>query len=136
MSTRRSAREKGRRAERRVAAALGGKRTPLSGAAGGSDVTLPPGAIWADWQVEVKARARVSWTTVREALDQAEHAAQGTRRRPLAVVVPDRERPVACMRLDDLIVWAEALAEIGRGWEVRRCLQQARRALDEAEGLL
>lgn len=128
-------RRKGRRAEYRIAAALGGKRTPLSGAVGGGDITLPAGNIWADWQVEVKARARPSWSDVQRALAQAEVAAQGTRRRPLAVVVPDRSPAVVCARLDDLRPWAEALAELGQGHRLRRLAGELRRLADELEAM-
>jgi hypothetical protein len=131
-----SASRKGSRAERRVAGALGGRRSPLSGAVGGGDVWIPQASHWADWSVEVKARKRPSWSTVREALDQAEVAARGSRRRPLAVIVPDRAAPIACMRLEDLRAWADALAEIGTGSRLRALLRQARRVLDEIEEAL
>ncbi len=131
-----SPKAKGSRAERRVAAMLGGRRNVLSGAAGGADVVFPPGSHWADWAVEVKARKRPSWSVVLEGLEQAEASARGTRLRPLVVVVPDCAAPIVCVRLDDLRTWVDALVELGGAHRVRALIRQARRVLDAIEEAL
>src|SRR5437870_3524702 len=50
---------KGARLERRVAALTGGKRTPLSGGAGGNDVTHLDGSLWSFWGIESKGGRQV-----------------------------------------------------------------------------
>jgi len=91
-------RRKGVRRERQVAAALGGQRVPLSGAAGGAfrgDIVLPNG-----WRVEVKARADgfrqlYTWLGTCEML-----VVQADRRPPLVVLPLERLQEI--WRLGDL----------------------------------
>lgn len=131
-----SAKAKGSRLEREVAARLGGKRMVLSGAVGGGDVAVPAGSIWNDWVWECKNRngALPEWVT--KALLQAELECAGTRRRPAAVLRNPRSRPVVCFYFDDLVAWVEALAEVGNGQALKSAIRQVKRQLDEVEGMI
>ena len=114
-----ASKRKGSRVEREVAAVLGGKRTPLSGATGGGDVTLPPGSIWNDWSIEVKARKALP-KLVTDAMAQARmDIALADPRKPMVVLKADRGQMLAVVDLRDLAMWAEALAEVGHGFRLR-----------------
>jgi hypothetical protein len=95
-------------AERAVARLLGGRRTPLSGAAGGADVD----AGWCS--VEVKSRKRLpQWLT--GALIQARRAARPGQ---LAVVVlhelgRQHREDLVVLTLSDFVDWFGPLAETG-----------------------
>lgn len=130
-----SAKAKGSRLERRVASALGGKRTPLSGGAGGNDVTIPAGSIWNDWGIECKARGRLSWTVVWQALEQA-RVAKKMNQHPAAVVKEDRGPAMFVCYLDDLKQWAEALADTGSGYTARPFIRGIRQNLDALEKIV
>lgn len=120
MATRATAKRKGSAFERELAAILGGKRTPLSGAVGGGDITLPSDSIWRAWSWEAKRRARLPAFIV-AALEQAEHdLAIADPRKPAAAFREDGGRIIVAFYLDDLLPWIEAIAEIGRGGHVRR----------------
>lgn len=120
----RGRRAKGGRVEREIASLLGGKRTPLSGGAGGNDITFPAGSIWDVWGVEVKARANLP-ALLSAAMRQAEVALPlGSPRNPAVVLRADGERPLFVARLEDVKTWAEALAETGRGSKVRELARQ------------
>ena len=98
-----SAREKGRRAERKAATLLGSKRTPLSGAVGGGDVMRA--GLAERFSVEVKARTSFS---VQSYLEQAKSdIVGGDNRKPLALLYPDRQRPMAVLFADDLVALLE-----------------------------
>jgi hypothetical protein len=88
----RSAKAKGSRLERDVAKALGGKRTPLSGAVGGGDV------IAEGFSIECKARAEIP-ALLRNAFQQADKdIVTGDTRRSLVVIKADRAEPIYCVR--------------------------------------
>jgi len=126
-------RPKGSAYEREVALAIGGRRTPLSGAVGGGDISLPEGSIFADWSWEAKRRSRLP-ALVMDALAQAESdIAIGDPRRPAVVMREDRGRSIFVCHLDDFVTWAEALAEIGNGAKVRELVRQMRRDLEQLE---
>jgi hypothetical protein len=94
-----SARQKGRRAEHKAAKLLGSKRQPLSGAAGGGDVARH--GLADRFSVEVKARPSFS---VQKYLEQAlSDISEGDTRKPLAVLVPDRQRSIFCLYAEDFI---------------------------------
>lgn len=118
-------RTKGARVERQIAAMLGGKRTPLSGGAGGNDLTFQPGNLIGDtFGIEVKARANLP-VLISAAMRQAEVALPlGSPRRPAVVLKADGEPPLFVARLEDVKVWCEALAETGRGSKVRELARQ------------
>jgi hypothetical protein len=126
---------KGRTAERYVATKLGGKRTPLSGGTGGGDVTLPVGNLWADWSVEVKARASLP-ALITRAFAQAESDIRiGDRRKPLVILKADRSPALAVFRLDDVVAWVEALAQVGRASRVRDLGRELERIAFELKGI-
>ena len=119
-----ASKRKGSRVEREVAAVLGGKRTPLSGATGGGDVTLPPDSIWNSWSIEVKARKGLP-KMVTDAMAQAQaDIALADPRKPMVVLREDRGRMLAVVDLRDLAIWAEALAEVGHGFRLREMAAQ------------
>jgi hypothetical protein len=128
---------KGSRLERATAAALGGKRTPLSGGAGGNDITLPSDSIWLDWAIECKARGKLP-VLVTSALAQATQAvmAIGSRKRPAAVLREDGGRILWVCELDHLVEWASALAEMGQGQAMKSRIRQIRRELEDLEKML
>jgi hypothetical protein len=110
---------KGRRVERQVAAMVGGKRTPLSGGAGGNDITTGADSLFDGWGIEVKARANLP-VLISAAMRQAEVALPlGSPRRPAVVVKADGEPPLFVARLEDVAIWAAALNETGRGSKLR-----------------
>lgn len=132
MATRgRSAKLKGSRFERELALELGGRRTPLSGAAGGGDVSLPDGSLWHAWSWEAKRRATLP-VLLTAALEQAAaDIAIGDPRRPAAAFRADNGRTIVAFYLDDLRPWAEALAEVGHRQRVRRLADQIEGAVRE-----
>jgi hypothetical protein len=81
---------KGYRAEKKVADMMGGERVPLSGALRGkySNDVQADGLQW-----EVKARGN-SFRTLRKWLDDPVEKPDGV------ILVPDREQPIVCMRMD------------------------------------
>ncbi len=93
-----------KRAERRIAARLGGHRVPVSGRAGQPDIAHPRLSI------EVKHRRRLpQWLT--QALEQAERAA-APGQLPLAVVHEAGTRygqSLVLLRLADFEAWFGAL---------------------------
>ena len=126
-----SARRRGAKLERKVAQQMGGRRTPLSGAVGGGDITVPSDSCWADWSIECKLRRRPSWTDVRRALEQADTR---TGKCPLAVIGQVGGDTYAVCRLSDLVGWVDALMGAGlRGAELRAKVHELRRLLDELE---
>ena len=124
------AKAKGSRFEREVAGRLGGKRTPLSGGSGGNDVTIPSGSIWADWGIECKARGKLSWTVIWQALGQAAMAKRQNQK-PAAVVKEDRGPAYFVCYLDDLVRWAEALSQVGEGHKIKGYVRNIERVLEE-----
>jgi hypothetical protein len=131
----RGAPNKGRRAEREVAAIVGGKRTPLSGGAGGNDITTRDDSLFNVWGIEVKARANLP-ALLSAAMRQAEVALPlGSPRRPAVVLKADGERPLFVARLEDVKVWIEALAETGRGSKVRELARQLQAIATELRGI-
>jgi hypothetical protein len=128
-------RAKGRAFEREVALLFGGKRTPLSGAAGGNDITFEPDGIWADWGMEAKRRARLP-VLVTAALDQAEAALPlGTRKRPAVVMREDSGRMVFVAYASDVKTWCEALAEIGESHRLRPLARELRAIAAQLEAM-
>lgn len=120
----RGRRAKGGRVEREVAAIVGGKRTPLSGGAGGNDITTRDDSLFNVWGIEVKARANLP-VLISAAMRQAEVALPiGSPRRPAVVLKADGEPHLFVARLEDVKVWVEALAEVGRGSKVRDLARQ------------
>lgn len=136
MTTPQSARAKGRKLERDAAAVFGGKRTPLSGAAGGNDVTLPTASIFGELAIETKARKRMSWTVIDQAFDQARAASKGGNKIPAVVTKEDGGKPMIHLDLAEFVQWSTALAEMGNGYAAKRVLAQIRRGVDELWGLL
>jgi len=109
----RSSKLKGSTFERELALALGGKRTPLSGASGGGDITLQPDNVWHAWSWEAKRRATLP-KMITDALAQAEHdVAIGDQRRPALAMREDHGRTIAVFYLEDLTRWIEAITELG-----------------------
>jgi hypothetical protein len=109
---------KGSRFEREIARTLRAKRTPLSGASGGGDVSFPTDSIWADWSMELKRRAKLP-AFVTAALRQAAGDIRiGDRRKPAVVMREDGGPAIFVCYLDDLRPWVEALAEVGRAGRV------------------
>ncbi len=91
--------------ERRMAAALGGKRVPITGRGRGSapDIELPL------WAIEHKA-GRVLSPRLQTALVQAKASAVGTGKTPLVTIDHHRKGnlgniEVVMMTLDDFIAW-------------------------------
>jgi hypothetical protein len=123
-----SAKAKGSQFERELAQLMGGKRTPLSGANGGGDLTFPSGSIWADWSHEAKRRACLP-ILITNAMRQAElDIGIGGRRKPMVHLRPDRGRSITCCYTDDLVTWAQALAEVGSMAHLRSLLRDLERA--------
>lgn len=136
MTTPASAKAKGRKLERDAAAVLGGKRTPLSGATGGNDVTLPSASIFGELAIETKARKRMSWTVIDQAMSQARSASRGGNKIPAVVTKEDGGKPMIHLDLAEFVQWATALSEMGNGYAAKRLLTQIRRGIDELWGLL
>src|SRR5687768_11402280 len=96
----RSSKAKGSRVEREVAAIMGGKRTPLSGAIGNhmaADVSFERDSVFAPLHVEVKARAMIP-AYVTAAYAQAK-AACSSLKTPAVVIKQDRGNPYVFMDL-------------------------------------
>lgn len=130
-----NAKRKGSAFEREVSRSLGGKRTPLSGADGGGDVSLPTGSIWADWSWELKRRAKLPVFVV-EALRQAATDIRiGDRRKPAVVMREDHAPAIFVCYLDDLVPWVEAIAEVGRAGRVRDLGRQLEAIAHELRGV-
>ncbi len=118
MRGRSKSRPKGRAFEREVASMFGGKRTPLSGAVGGNDITFD-NVIWNDWGFEAKRRARLP-ALVTQALKQADMALGiGSIKRPCVVMREDTGDAIFIAWADDVRTWCEALAESGQGPKLR-----------------
>lgn len=123
-----SARQKGRRLELAAARALGAKRTPLSGAAGGSDVTD------GRFSIECKARSRLP-ALIEKAFGQAVgDIAFGDPRVPLVILKADRQEPIYCVRES---VFLNLLAESESGptgiYQLREKLRSALKLIREVE---
>lgn len=120
MATRgRSAKAKGSAFERELARELGGKRTPLSGAGGGGDVTLPVDSVWSQWSWEAKRRAELPVFLTKPLQQAASDLAIGDPRRPAVAFREDNGRTIVAFYLDDLRPWVEAIAELGAGAKIR-----------------
>jgi hypothetical protein len=122
--------------EREIASLLGGRRTPLSGGAGGNDLMFEPGNIFGDtFGIEVKARANLP-VLLAAAMRQAEVALPlGSPRKPAVVLRADGTPPLFVARLEDVKVWVEALAETGRGSKVRELARQLQAIATELRGI-
>lgn len=128
-------RPKGSKFEREVARRLGpgARRTPLSGSAGGNDITLDPDHVMADWGLELKRRKTLP-VSVMSWLAQAEYALPvGSGRRPAVVMRQDHARAIFCCYFEDLLTWAQALSEMGGGARVRALSRQLRSIATELE---
>lgn len=112
---------KGRAGEHEVARLVGGKRTPLSGGiAGDADIVLPTGSIWHDWKIEVKRRKKIGGVSLQDALLQADATIGiGGNQKPMVFAREDHGEWYIFVRANDLIQWAEALAEVGLSGRVR-----------------
>lgn len=105
---------------------------PLSGAVGGGDLKIPSGSIWGIWCFEAKARRRVA--LLYDALDQAQKdIGIGSLRKPAALIKADHQPVLFVAKLEDVIGFAEGLAEVGQGYKIKGLLRQARRILEEVE---
>lgn len=128
-----SAKAKGSAGERELAKIFGGKRNPGSGAWGGNDtVDMDPPYDGLAW--EVKRRAKLP-AIATEPLAQAEYASRGSGRYPAAAYREDRGRWIVAMYAEDLRAWVDAVAEVGNGQRLKALVRQARKILDEVEGL-
>jgi hypothetical protein len=126
-----ASKRKGSGFERELASILGGKRTPLSGAVGGGDITLPSDSIWRAWSWEAKRRARLPAFIV-AALSQAENdLAIGDPRHPAAAFREDGGRIIVAFYLDDLMPWIAAISEVAGGARVRRMAQELEKIAQE-----
>ena len=125
---------KGSEFERQMAAQFGGKRTPLSGGAGGNDLIFD-GGIWNDWGFELKRRARLPAMVV-AALSQAALALPlGSPKRPAVLMKEDRGRPIFIAYADDVLQWCEALAEIGESHRLKPLARELRAIAAQLEGM-
>lgn len=126
-----SAKAKGSRFEREIAALFGGKRNVLSGAAGGGDITAmsPP---YDGLMFECKARAKLP-AIATAPLAQAAAAARHLPQYPAVAYKEDGGRAVIAMYAEDFRGFVDAVAEIGNGNRVRTLMRQARVALQAAE---
>lgn len=128
-----SSKRKGSNYEREVARTIGAKRTPLSGADGGNDLTFEQDHIWADWGVELKRRKMLP-ASILSWLAQAEYALPiGSQKQPAVVMRQDHGRSIFVAYLDDVIAWSSALAETGQGQKARAIARQLRVAADALE---
>ena len=128
-------RPKGAAFEREFARAVGGKRTPLSGGAGGNDITFAPGSLWDAWGWEAKRRASLPVFVVK-ALVQAEAALPiGSRRRPAMAMREDNGRTIVAFYWDDLRPWVQAQAETGRGSRIRELARELERIAQALKGM-
>jgi hypothetical protein len=127
----RSAKLKGSSFEREIALELGGKRTPLSGASGGGDITLPPDSPWHAFSWEAKRRERLP-VLLTGALAQAElDIAIGDPRRPAAAFREDHGRTIVAFYLDDIRRMVEALTDVGGGSRIRELARELERVAQE-----
>ena len=127
-----SAKAKGSKLEREAANVLGGKRMPLSGAVGGGDVLLPSDNIFNDWMWEAKSRKKLPYYFT-QAMLQCGLACQGSNKRPAILLREDRGKILFACYLEDFVSWAQALAEVGQGQNIRSMVRQARRILDDID---
>lgn len=122
--------DKGRRAEHKVAKMLNSVRTPLSGAAGGGDIISR--GLAENYSVEVKARPSFS---VQKYLEQAlTDIGTGDLRTPLVVLVPDRHRPIVCQYAEDWIAEKENQGP-ENSYKVRELSRKITKLCKEIEGL-
>ena len=129
-----SPKAKGSRVEREVAAIMGGKRTPMSGAIGdalAADVTFPRDSVFSPLHVEVKARAMIP-AYVTAAYLQAK-AACSSLKSPAVVIKQDRGNPFVFMDLAEFVTFTTALSEVGAGYRIKSLAREARRTLEEIE---
>ncbi len=128
-------RAKGRRGELEVARIVGGKRTPLSGADGGNDISFVAPAVMDAWGIEVKRRKRL-WTELLSWLAQAEYALPiGSMRKPAVAAREDRGRWLFVAYLEDVVTWAEALADDGKATRRKAIAHQLRALAAEVESV-
>lgn len=114
-----NSKRKGSAFERELALELGGKRTPLSGSAGGGDITLPAESVWIAWAWEAKRRAELPRFLTGVLEQAASDIAIGDPRKPAAAFRADHGRTIVAFYLDDLRPWVEAIAELGAGARIR-----------------
>ena len=125
---------KGRLYEYEVARQFGGKRTPLSGGAGGNDITFKD-SIWDDWGIEAKRRARLP-VMVTAALEQAKGALPlGSRKRPAVVMREDHGQSIFIAYADDVLQWCEALAEVGESHRLKPLARELKAIAAQLEGM-
>lgn len=125
---------KGRRYEHEVARLFGGKRTPLSGGAGGNDITFDA-SIWDDWGIEAKRRARLP-VMVTSALEQAKCALPlGSRKRPAVVMREDNGQSIFIAYAADVRQWCEALAEVGESHRLKPLARELKAIAAQLEGM-
>jgi hypothetical protein len=115
-----AAKVKGSAFERELALMLGGKRTPLSGASGGGDISLPSDSPWRWWSWEAKRRANLPAFIVAALMQAETDVAIGDPRKPAAAFREDGGRVIVAFYLADLIPWIEALVDVGTGGRIRR----------------
>ncbi len=123
-----ASKRKGSQFEREIARQFGGKRTPLSGAAGGNDITFADG-IWNDWGMELKRVAKLPASLVGKdgALTQAEGALPlGSPKKPCALMREDGGRSLFICYAEDMRQWCEALAESGQRMKLRSFARELR----------
>lgn len=132
MATRgRSAKAKGTRYERELALELGGKRTPLSGASGGGDITLPADSLWRAFSWEAKRRAALPIFLTKPLEQAAADIAIGDPRKPAVAFRADHSRTIVAFYLDDLRPLVEALTEVGGGARIRVVARDLERLAEE-----
>lgn len=119
-----ASKRKGSAYERELARTLSVKRTPLSGADGGNDLTIPEDHIWADWGIEAKRRKMLP-ASILSWLAQAEYALPiGSQKKPAVVMRQDHGRSIFVAYFDDVLSWSSALAETGQGHKARTLARQ------------
>lgn len=122
---------KGTRYERELALELGGKRTPLSGAGGGGDITLPSDSIWRAFSWEAKRRAALPVFLTKPLEQAASDVAIGDPRKPAVAFRGDHGRTIVAFYLDDLKPLVEALTEVGGGARIRVVARDLERLAEE-----
>lgn len=121
--------------ERECAAIFGLKRTPLSGASGGGDLTAPAGSLWGDFSWECKRMKKLP-VKFANAIRQAElDVGIGGTRIPAVLTREDHGTVYMIVPAEKLRAWVEAVAEVGGGAHIKallRDLDRIARELKEA----
>jgi hypothetical protein len=115
-----------------MARAFGGKRTPLSGAAGGNDLIFD-GGIWNDWGFEAKRRARLPALVTNALLQAATALPLGSPKRPAVLMREDRGKAIFIAYADDVRQWCEALAEVGESHRLKPLARDLRAIASQLE---